>query len=76
MTGIHSHNQAPELKDYNVYTSDPVLRRAVERGGLPDQFAFRRADDRLSGQRIAERLEQHVVAAALRLAGTALDRDQ
>ena len=33
MTGIHPHNQAPELKDYNVYTSDPVLRRAVERGG-------------------------------------------
>ena len=33
MTGIHPHNQAPELKDYNVYTRDPVLRRAVERGG-------------------------------------------
>ncbi|MDM0076648.1 acyl-CoA dehydrogenase family protein [Variovorax sp. J2P1-59] len=33
MTGIHPHNQVPELKDYNVYTSDPVLRRAVERGG-------------------------------------------
>jgi putative acyl-CoA dehydrogenase len=33
MTGIHPHNQAPELKDYNVYTSDPALRRAVERGG-------------------------------------------
>ena len=32
MTGIHPDNQAPELKDYNVYTSDPVLRRAVERG--------------------------------------------
>ena len=33
MVGIHSHNQAPELKDYNVYTSDPVLRRAVARAG-------------------------------------------
>ena len=32
MTGIHPDNQAPELKDYNVYTSDPVLRRAVARG--------------------------------------------
>ena len=32
MTGIHPHNQAPELKDYNVYTSDPVLQRAVTRG--------------------------------------------
>lgn len=33
MTFIHPHNQSPELKDYNVYTSDPALRRAVERGG-------------------------------------------
>jgi putative acyl-CoA dehydrogenase len=33
MIGIHPDNQAPELKDYNVYTSDPVLRRSVERGG-------------------------------------------
>jgi putative acyl-CoA dehydrogenase len=33
MVGIHSHNQAPELKDYNVYTSDPTLRRAVARAG-------------------------------------------
>ena len=33
MMGIHPDNQAPELKDYNVYTSDPVLRRAVARGG-------------------------------------------
>ena len=33
MTGIHPHNQVPELKDYNVYTSDPVLQRAVTRGG-------------------------------------------
>ena len=32
MIGIHPDNQVPELKDYNVYTSDPVLRRAVERG--------------------------------------------
>ena len=32
MTGIHPHNQVPELRDYNVYTSDPVLRRAVQRG--------------------------------------------
>lgn len=32
MTGIHPDNQAPELKDYNVYTSDPVLRSAVARG--------------------------------------------
>jgi putative acyl-CoA dehydrogenase len=33
MIGIHPDNQAPELKDYNVYVSDPALRRAVERGG-------------------------------------------
>ncbi len=33
MIGIHPDNQAPELKDYNVYASDPVLRRSVERGG-------------------------------------------
>ncbi|MBB3179265.1 acyl-CoA dehydrogenase family protein [Variovorax sp. Sphag1AA] len=33
MTGIHPDNQVPELKDYNVYTSDPSLRRAVARGG-------------------------------------------
>ena len=33
MIGIHPDNQAPELKDYNVYTSDPVLRRSVARGG-------------------------------------------
>ena len=33
MIGIHPDNQAPELKDYNVYTSDPALRRAVARGG-------------------------------------------
>ena len=33
MIGIHPDNQAPELRDYNVYASDPVLRRAVERGG-------------------------------------------
>ncbi|MBS7781634.1 acyl-CoA dehydrogenase family protein [Acidovorax sp. CCYZU-2555] len=33
MPGIHPDNQPPELKDYNVYTSDPVLRRAVARGG-------------------------------------------
>lgn len=33
MTGIHPHNQVPELKDYNLYASDPVLRRAVARGG-------------------------------------------
>ena len=33
MVGIHPHNQAPELKDYNVYTSDPTLRRAVARAG-------------------------------------------
>jgi putative acyl-CoA dehydrogenase len=33
MIGIHPDNQAPELKNYNVYTSDPVLRRSVERGG-------------------------------------------
>ena len=33
MIGIHPDNQAPELKDYNVYASDPALRRAVERGG-------------------------------------------
>jgi putative acyl-CoA dehydrogenase len=33
MIGIHPDNQVPELKDYNLYTSDPVLRRAVARGG-------------------------------------------
>lgn len=33
MIGIHPDNQAPELKDYNLYTSDPVLLRAVARGG-------------------------------------------
>lgn len=33
MIGIHPDNQAPELQDYNVYTSDPVLRGAVQRGG-------------------------------------------
>ncbi|MBS3020816.1 putative acyl-CoA dehydrogenase AidB [Comamonas sp. PE63] len=33
MTGIHPHNQVPELKDYNVYASDPVLQRAVRRAG-------------------------------------------
>ena len=33
MVGIHPHNQAHELKDYNVYTSDPTLRRAVTRAG-------------------------------------------
>lgn len=32
-TGIHPDNQVPELKDYNVYTSDPVLRAAVASGG-------------------------------------------
>ncbi|NVM89261.1 putative acyl-CoA dehydrogenase [Variovorax sp. SG517] len=32
-TGIHPDNQVPELKDYNVYTSDPTLRGAVARGG-------------------------------------------
>ncbi|MNU57621.1 putative acyl-CoA dehydrogenase AidB [compost metagenome] len=31
--GIHPDNQVPELKDYNVYTSDPALRGAVGRGG-------------------------------------------
>ncbi len=33
MIGIHHDNQAPDLKDYNIYTSDPVLRAAVARGG-------------------------------------------
>jgi len=33
MIGIHPDNQVPDLQDYNVYTSDPVLRRAVARGG-------------------------------------------
>jgi len=33
MTGIHPHNQVPELADYNLYAGDPVLRRAVLRGG-------------------------------------------
>lgn len=32
MVGIHPDNQVPELKDYNLYASDPVLRRAVARG--------------------------------------------
>ncbi|WP_432728515.1 acyl-CoA dehydrogenase family protein [Variovorax sp. W6] len=43
-TGIHPDNQVPELKDYNVYTSDPALRGAVERGGA----AWR--DDELARQ--------------------------
>ncbi|WP_370681733.1 acyl-CoA dehydrogenase family protein [Comamonas sp. GB3 AK4-5] len=30
---MHPHNQAPELKDYNLYTSDPALRRAVQHHG-------------------------------------------
>ena len=33
MTGIHPHNQVPDLENYNVYTSDPALRAAVARGG-------------------------------------------
>jgi putative acyl-CoA dehydrogenase len=33
MIGHHPDNQVPELKDYNAYTSDPVLRRAVAQGG-------------------------------------------
>jgi len=33
MIGIHPDNQVPALADYNVYTSDPALRRAVERAG-------------------------------------------
>lgn len=33
MIGIYSNNQVPELKVYNLYVSDPPLRRAVERGG-------------------------------------------
>jgi putative acyl-CoA dehydrogenase len=31
MTGIHANNQPPELANYNLYTSDPSLRRAVQR---------------------------------------------
>ena len=33
MIGKHPDNQVPELKDFNLYTSDPVLRAAVQRGG-------------------------------------------
>lgn len=33
MTGIHPNNQPPELADYNLYASDPALRRAVRRSG-------------------------------------------
>jgi len=33
MIGIHPNNQSPELKDYNLYTTDPVLRAAVARAG-------------------------------------------
>jgi putative acyl-CoA dehydrogenase len=33
MTGIHPHNQVPDLEGYNLYTTDPVLRAAVARGG-------------------------------------------
>ena len=33
MIGHHPDNQVPELKDYNLYASDPVLRRSVQRGG-------------------------------------------
>ena len=29
----HPNNQAPELADYNVYTSDPIARAAVARAG-------------------------------------------
>ena len=43
-TGIHPDNQVPELKDYNVYTSDPTLRASVTRGGA----AWR--DDELARQ--------------------------
>jgi len=32
MLGIHPDNQVPELKDYNLYTSDPLLQAAVQRG--------------------------------------------
>ncbi|MBZ0226236.1 MAG: acyl-CoA dehydrogenase family protein [Comamonas sp.] len=35
MLGIHPDNQVPELKDYNLYTSDPLLQAAVQRGGAP-----------------------------------------
>ncbi|MBV8620123.1 MAG: acyl-CoA dehydrogenase family protein [Curvibacter sp.] len=31
MIGRHPDNQVPELKDFNLYTSDPVLRAAVRR---------------------------------------------
>ncbi|RMX05757.1 DNA alkylation response protein [Corticibacter populi] len=56
-TGIHPDNQVPELADYNVYTSDPVLRRAVQRAG--------------AGWRDAELVRQgaeYGSAAALRMA--------
>ena len=33
MIGIHPNNQVPALEDYNLYTSDPALRRAVVRSG-------------------------------------------
>jgi putative acyl-CoA dehydrogenase len=33
MTGVHPNNQVPPLQDYNLYTSDPALRREVARGG-------------------------------------------
>ncbi|TAN12512.1 MAG: DNA alkylation response protein [Burkholderiaceae bacterium] len=33
MADIYPNNQVPVLEDYNLYTSDPALRRAVERGG-------------------------------------------
>lgn len=32
-TAAHPHNQVPELADYNLFTSDPVARAAVARGG-------------------------------------------
>ncbi|MDD0810950.1 acyl-CoA dehydrogenase family protein [Curvibacter sp. RS43] len=32
MIGRHPDNQVPELKDYNLFSSDPVLQRAVARG--------------------------------------------
>ncbi|MDD0816094.1 acyl-CoA dehydrogenase family protein [Curvibacter sp. HBC28] len=32
MIGQHPDNQVPELKDYNLFSSDPALQRAVARG--------------------------------------------
>ncbi|MDD0839436.1 acyl-CoA dehydrogenase family protein [Curvibacter sp. HBC61] len=45
MIGIHPDNQVPELKDYNLFSSDPALQRAVRHG----QADWRAAELRRQG---------------------------